>query len=360
MMLHDQHLQQALRNAPDIELTPGDATRNAVLTYANQVLKPRHKARQNRLADLLHSWHVSNWQLASMGSVFATLLVVVVFLHERPDDTIWVASAPTEATIAENGKGAADAVSSSKQFSDNKIAEAVIEEKSLARKSLGKLSQDKEFAKDVQVDKPQAALPAAPAESAVIADAGSKNEGLLRRKSEVPSVATAASAEADKFAVASAPEAIATGNLAESNADLKTRGQEQLAKRSLSAAEVRLEAKSKADSAKVGAAMPAKTNAYDENFALAEAIETEGGKAIASKDIQAGKLRLLKVKENSVKGAGSVECPQPASQSLNIDALTGYKIVMIHICGTSEALSKEVDNYNQTMRDRHAKDGQVK
>lgn len=356
MTLRDQHLQQALRNAPDRELAPSDATRSAVLTYANQMLEPRHKAWQSRLTDLVHGWHVSNWQLASMGSVLATLLVVVVFWHEQPD----VASAPTEATIAENSKGATDAVSSSKQFSDNKIAEAAIEEKSSAQRSLEKPSQNKEFAKDVPVDRPRAALPATPAESAVMADAGAKNEGLLSRKSEAPSVATAGTAETDKLVVASAPEAIVTGNLAESDADLKARGQEQFAKRSLPAAEARIEAKSKADSAKVGAAMPTKTNVDDENSALAEAIKMEGGKAIANKDIQAGKLRLLKIEEQLTKGLDTVKCPQPASQPLRIDALTSYKIVMINVCATSEDLSKEVDNYNQAMRDWHAKDGQAK
>lgn len=344
MTLHDQHLQQALRNAPDREFMPGDATRNAVLTYANQVSKPRHKAWQSRLTDLLQGLHVSNWQLASMGSVLATLLVVVVFWHERPDDTSWVTE-PTEATIADNSKGVADAVSS-RSFPDNKIAEAVIEEKPLARKSLGKLSQDKEFAKDVQADKPQAALPAAPAESTVVAsaDAVARNEGLLSRKSEVPSVATVETAEAD--------------NLAKNDADLKARGQEHAVKKSMSAAEVRTEAKSKAAPAKVGATMPAKTNAYDENAALIGDIEKEGGKAIASKDIQAGNLRLLKIEEQFVKGLDPVKCPQPATQSLNIDALTGYKIVMINICNASKSLFNEVDSYNQMMRDWHAKDGQ--
>jgi hypothetical protein len=346
MTLHDQHLQQALRNAPDRELMPSDATREAVLTYANKVLKPHHKAWQSRLTDLLHGLHGSNWQLASMGSVLATLLVVVVFWYERPDDTSWVTE-PTEVTIADNSKGVADAVSS-RSFPDNKIAEAVIEEKPLVQKSLGKLSQDKEFAKDVQVDKPQAALPAAPAESTVVASADTvaRNEGLLSRKSEVPSVATVETAETD--------------NLAESDVDLNAGGQEHAVKKSMAAAEVHTEVKSKTASAKVGATMPAKTNAYDENATLIGGIEREGGKAIASKDIQAGNLRLLKIEEQFVKGSDPVKCPQPATQSLNVDVLTGYKVVMINICTASKALPGEVDNYNQTMRDWHAKDRQAK
>jgi hypothetical protein len=76
MSLHDEHLQQALRHAPDSEQMPDAATRNAVLAYADHVLKSHQKTWLSRLTDGLHEWHISSWQLASMGSVVVAVLVV--------------------------------------------------------------------------------------------------------------------------------------------------------------------------------------------------------------------------------------------------------------------------------------------
>lgn len=354
MTLHDEHLQQALRHAPDRELTPDDATRDAVLAYAGKVLKPRHETWLNHLTGILHNWHVSNWQLASMGSMVATLLVVVVFWHARPEETIRVASAPTEVSATESSASAAGAVAGM-QIPDKKIAEAA-------------LSQ--EYPKDVSVGKARSALPVAPAASTVVADVGAdaENVGQLKKKSEVPSTVMPSIAGADKFAEASAPEAIATpginaapvskGNIAMDSAAENDVVKEQVARKSAPVGMVRTEPKNKpASTTAAGAAVPAEVYRGDGNSALATAVSQDGGSVIANKDISAGVLRNLYLGKYFIAKTPH-ECSQLQTDGLPlVDDVTGYRIEIISGCYSTARLIEEVDHYNQAMREWHARGG---
>jgi hypothetical protein len=362
--LHDEHLQQALRHAPDQELTPNDATRNAVLAYASKVIKPRHATWLGRLAGVLHNWHVSNWQLASMGSVVATLLAVVVFWHGQPEETIWVASVPTEISTAESSESAADAVPG-KQISDKKIAEVAIPQ---------------EYPKHAGEDKAWSVLPAAPTASTVVAgvgvDAGAENVGQLKQKSEVPSSVEPSIAETGKFAAASAPEAIVTpginaapvskGNIVMDRVAESGVAKEQVARKSVPVAMARTESKNNpapsiavgtAVGTTLGAAAPAEVYQGDGNSALASAISKGGGRAIANRDISTGVLRNLYLAKHFVAKT-PLECGQlrPDGMPL-VDDITGYRIEIISGCYSTEHLIKEVDNYNQAMREWHARGG---
>jgi hypothetical protein len=93
-------------------------------------------------------------------------------------------------------------------------------------------------------------------------------------------------------------------------------------------AETQSEAKSESSRA-VAAAKPAMTSSN----ALAQAISKEGGKTVASRDIQVGRLRILDL----------------SKQAARVDDETGYRIEFI--ADDSGTLAAEVAAYNQTMRD---------
>lgn len=56
MSLQDQHLQQALKHAPDSELMPSDATRKAVLAYVHNSLTQAHEKWLSRPSNVWHEW----------------------------------------------------------------------------------------------------------------------------------------------------------------------------------------------------------------------------------------------------------------------------------------------------------------
>ena len=110
MSLQDQHLQQALKHAPDSEQMPSDATRKAVLAYADNALKKTHENWLTRLSNVWHKWFGSSWHITGIGSAVATVLVVVVFWHELPDDTMRKVAAPSERTERRSVDGTTDSV----------------------------------------------------------------------------------------------------------------------------------------------------------------------------------------------------------------------------------------------------------
>ncbi len=349
MSLHDEHLQQALRHAPDSEQMPDAATRNAVLAYADHVLKSHQKTWLSRLTDGLHEWHISSWQPASMGSVVVAVLVVAVFWHERPDETIWIASAPTGTVASLDSQRAADAILG-KQLSDNSVVAAA-----------------QESAKDSQKDKAQPMPPAASAESTKVAsaDAVADKVGQLEQRSELPAFVASPVVEKDKIAAANAPEAMSPS--VNTNATLRGAvvaestvknesdvAREHLARKPAPKVTARTAPLLPTDTAAIGAALPAE---HDGNRALAIAISKEGGKVLANKDISTGVFRHIYLGKYFLAKSPS-ECEQLQSDLPLADDVTGYRIEFISGCHATERLIKEVELYNQAMREWHAGNGQ--
>jgi hypothetical protein len=82
-------------------------------------------------------------------------------------------------------------------------------------------------------------------------------------------------------------------------------------------------------------------------------INSRGGIVTANKDIQALRLRLLALDQQSVQANGT--CLPPSQHPVVIDMTTGYNIETLRVCNVSASLLDEVEAYNQTMRNWHAK-----
>lgn len=368
MSLQDQHLQQALKSAPDKDMVPNDVTRLAVLSYANQAVKRRDETWLNHVFNLLRKWLGAGWHMAGIGSAVATVLVVVVFWHELPDDTMRKVVTPSEETqisatdsVVESPSGAASAEKSVGRASSDAI---------LPAQEFSEKMVENKAAIDKKPGKAKSASPAVPASRAAITNADQpaiKNSGLVETvplaaaplaiEPEIPEVAAPAPAPMmqDKALVASAPAANASTNdvastttkgelakelQAESDASLRTRNENIIAKKSSAKAGV------------LGASAPKAVTQPQEKQVLLARIKNEGGNALANQDIQVGNLRLLKV-EIQAKDFDMLNCPQLLDKTITVDALTGYKVESVGSCDATDSLLKEVEVYNQTMRDWH-------
>lgn len=345
-LLKDKHLQKALQHAPDSDVAPSDAMRKTVLDYANKTLKPRSESWFTRGINAFNYWQLPRWQLAGMGSLAASLLVVVIIWHENPDDPMQVATAPTEVSEAEpelaQGELARDDLNQAEQ--SQQVAAAPAPESASAEIAAPKV-QDKMEAKAVAKNKlakqeiealPQVAAIDAPSDQVIVASApeltskqdAEKDPASVQHKQRtapnesapIPAPVAAAPASASAEPSADAMSGQETGKSIEKMPDAEARSDN-----------------SRSEISSAAAAKPALTR----NITLAQAISLEGGKALANKDFQAGNLRILYLSKNAPEAAPL------------LDEATGYRIELI----TDDAVNlvAEVAAYNQTMREWHLK-----
>lgn len=90
MSLHDKHLQQALKNAPDSDMAPSDAVRKKVLDYAEDTAQPKRVNFFKRCVKLFSDWRMTSWQLVGMGTVASVLFITVVLRGQLPGDSLWL------------------------------------------------------------------------------------------------------------------------------------------------------------------------------------------------------------------------------------------------------------------------------
>ncbi len=368
MSLQDQHLQRALNNAPDRDMTPSNATRASVLAYADKALKSKQTSWSKRMAILLHEWLGSSWQMAGIGSAVATVLVVIVFWHTLPDDTMRKISTASEDTkisktdsAMEHAPEAASAEKSLRQTPP--VAAAPLQESSAS------VSEYKATI-DERPSKAKSASVAATANQEKLTKADQptlKNSHLTEVmpqlapaaiEPEVPAeLAAPASSVQDKApAPAPAPIAVARSVEASSAATKGELSKEMQAENNVSLntpREKMVTKKLTANADTLGASAPRGVSQAQENQALLAKIKHEGGKSLANQDIQAGNLRLLKVEMLS-KDLGTLNCPQLADKVITLDATTGYKIQSFASCDATDSLLQEVEIYNQTIRDWHS------
>jgi hypothetical protein len=304
--------------------------------------------------------------MAGVGSAVAIVLVVIVFWHGLPDDTMRkVATASEEAEISSTDSSVA------------RLPEVAAVEEYLDRASSGVVAAapessavivDNKATIDAKLGKAKSARPAAAVSREPLASEGQpalKNSGLVEAipqgaaptgiNSEIPAGAAPAPTPVaqDKAVVVSPPVMVASpaeasstamkGELskelqAESDASLKRRNENIMAKKS----SLKVDA--------LGASAPKAATEPQENQVLLARIKNEGGKVAAIQDIQAGNLRLLKIETQS-KDLDMLNCPQLMPQAMVVDALTGYKIESVGSSDATASLLKEVEVYNQTVRD---------
>lgn len=90
MSLHDEHLQQALKNAPDSDMAPSDAVRKKVLDYAEGTAQPKRINFFKHCVKLFSDWRMTSWQLVGMGTVASVLFITVVLRGQLPGDSLWL------------------------------------------------------------------------------------------------------------------------------------------------------------------------------------------------------------------------------------------------------------------------------
>lgn len=90
MSLRDEHLQQALKNAPDSDAAPTDAVRQKVLAYAENRLKPRREGLFKKWLNRFRDWHITSWQLVGMSTVASILFATVLLRDQSSDTPIWL------------------------------------------------------------------------------------------------------------------------------------------------------------------------------------------------------------------------------------------------------------------------------
>ena len=338
--LQDKHLQKALQHAPDSEVAPSEFARKAVLEYADKSLKTRHKIKQisffARAIKAFNDWQLPRWKMAGMGSLAASLLVVVMIWHENPDDPlqvdpIQVATAPEAASSAEsryetksaeNELAKDDAAKNAVIQAEQAIAEsapvanepAVASAESTAANLQDKVTAKAKSAKSEAQAVPQAAAIGTPADKTVPARAAESASTQALEKGADSTSANEAAVTAE-VAAESAP-AVPTAPAAV----LQTEMDDNAASTEQTSAEQKSEAEKPAAVSKRSAVLP-KIGATKAQ-----------GIAKAKQDIQAGVLRIL-----------ATEWP---ANKLLVDEATGY-----HVQVVKDLAAEELAAYNQTMRD---------
>jgi|GEM_PF-1235540 len=346
MMLHDEHLTQALRHAPDRAISPSVESRAAILEYARQSLAAPKKSLYVTLQEWWRSWHVANWQLASAGGVFAAVLVLVVFWHGQPKDSEWVDATPAHIAAVESAvaDSAADATAQdNNQFKSDQPIESDHIDNQLLKDRLPEVAARAESIPQ-QTERALSAMPSTPA--AVSEDAVSVT-ALAKKKSKAEIVALPAEPVFKKSAPPAAKPSL-------------TQGAEKLVTGAEVESIVPAQIHEKRSAIGGGAQSKRKTGLpgdVSSGAALAEAIGKEGGQEVARRDIEAGVLRHLYLEEALPSQSTQACIPSQSNAVGRLDSVTGYRVEVISGCYSSATLMKEVEIYNQTLRDWYVKTG---
>ena len=363
-LLKDQHLLKALQNAPDSDIAPSDATRKTVLGYADKAVKLRRDSWLTRAINAFNHWQLPRWQLAGMGSLAVSFLVVVMIWHENPEDPIQVATAPEAAQSEIVQSEAAPRAEQSPQVAapaTETMSAPVAASAEIAAPKVPDKMEEKAVAKTKPAKPetaPQGAAIEAPSDKTIVASApeAASTQEVAKDTSSVRLKEGAASNEAASMPapVAAAPVPVAesapVAASAEASGDAMTNQAtpSNKAVKKMADAEAQLEAKSdnsrpensRPENSVAAAAKPALAR----NITLAQAISKEGGQAMANKDIQAGNLRILYLRKSA-----------PTAAPL-LDEVTGYRTELI--ADDAANLAAEVAAYNQAMRDWHLNQNQ--
>lgn len=315
MSLQDEHLQTALRNAPDRDLAPSKNVRDKVLNYANHAIKPAPENWLKWVLSAFANWRVKAWQVAGMGALASVLLVIVMVRDQVPQDTIWA-----ESTVEELAQNSVEAPAAATSEIEQEAAKGEVSPSVAAPAQQNmpmRMERTAPKAKDTLTKKiaPAEVFAKPLGESTEMA----ASPPAMADKAEV----TAATEAPEAAVVAAAPASAASSSSATSNATSNTTSAE-------TDAEI--------GRAKTATAMRKLATNKD---ATVEKLLTQGGADLAKQDIAVGNLRVLKLEMAS--------CDKFTKHETR-DATTNYKIEVINACELdANILQKEVDTYNQTM-----------
>jgi hypothetical protein len=309
LSLRDEHLQQALKHAPDSDLAPSELVRKNVLNYAKhskqtsqyqflaspfslsaKALSRMRKSHGHWLAGLLPN--IKNWQWAGMSSVAVALLAALMLREQLPEEPIWRESKVRE--VAQNSAPAPE-IALKEERADMAATPASIQEEAPAR-TTGAQTKAKASATTPELADKDNVVVAAAAEVAAPLQVPAE-QALAKQDNGVVAENTA---KTEARGVASAPASDAVASAEQTIASVE-----------------KSEAEKPAAAAK-------------KSLTLVDAVAL--GVAKANQDIHAGVLRIL-------------VADWPADKSL-VDESTGYRVEL-----SADLVPAELDAYNQTMRD---------
>jgi len=312
--LQDKHLQTALHHAPDQDLAPSQSVRKSILNYANNAIKSAPENWLRRSLNAFVNWHLKTWQVTGMGALASMLLVIVMVREQAPEEPIWVEP-------------------------DNKSVAQV------------EVSQSKAEIPAANAPEVYQALPE-PAERAAPMREEAKAKPSLEKR-ELATQEAPAKELAEKTQIALAPELPKMAEMADAAEAVQApeAAVVAVAPKPKPSPAVELEAKkslSNARQANIGVVNEAPMSDAQMSQALnIGALIKQGGEATAKQDIAAGNLRVLKIETQACDIATK-------HQAHDVD--TNYNVMVI--CDAddkarSEQLQREVNAYNQTMRNWH-------
>jgi hypothetical protein len=303
LSLRDEHLQQALKHAPDSDLAPSELVRKNVLDYAKhskqasqyqflaslfslsaKALSRMRKPHRNWLAGLLPN--IKNWQWAGMSSVAVALLAALMLREQLPEEPIW---------------------------SESKVRE---------------VAQNTAPAPEIALKEERADMAAAPA--SIQEEAPARTTGAQEKAKEESFATTPELADKDNVVVATAPEVAAPP------APLQASAEQALSKQDNGVVAENTAKIEAAPAASAGQRSEAEKPAAAAKKSVTLVDAGALGVAKANQDIHAGVLRIL-----------VADWPQdkPMDKPL-LDESTGYRVEL-----AADLVPAELDAYNQTMRD---------
>jgi len=310
--LHDEHLKTALRYSPDQDLAPSQSVQESVLNYANNAIKPAPENWLRRSLNAFANWHLKTWQVTGMGALASMLLVIVMVREQAPEEPVWVES--------DNKSVAQTEVSQSKAKTPAANAPKVYQ------------------------------APPEPAERAASMREEAKAKPSLEKR-DLATQESPAKELAETTQIVSAPELPKTADMANAAEAVQAPEAALVAAAPKPTPPVELEANkslSRARQANVGAVNEAPMSDAQMSQALnIGALLKQGGEATAKQDIAVGNLRVLKIETQACDIATKHEAH---------DEDKNYNVIVICDADNkalSEQLQREVNAYNQTMRNWH-------
>lgn len=96
MSLHDEHLQQALKQAPDSDLAPSDAVREKVFAHVESAMQPKSNRLVRWFSDL------GRIQLVGISSIATAVIVMLMVYPQAPDDAVWSGAEEADIALSDN------------------------------------------------------------------------------------------------------------------------------------------------------------------------------------------------------------------------------------------------------------------
>jgi hypothetical protein len=382
MSLQDEHLKKALRNAPDNDAAPNDATRRQVLDYATKASKQAgaHNSNVTKQSWLLSSlsriWqNINSWPVTAVSGAMTAMLVVAVFWEQQPKQPVFSTNESDQMDVAQ----AKQAPESLDRTFNAKPTAKLKRRKAVEKEPLAKAKKN-----DLPVsDNASAGVVALEAEERVAAPPPVLERENAFEMADKQVVEVANPPERPKTVMPETATTIAEAQkeakviMAEKDADAEVSGRAGLPRKEV--ADIVIAANEKNKAKLEGAAARASTTVASAPVTMDEiAVARALGNANALKDIAAGNLRIITLANTRFKkreltedvglsnrtlepsttlGSGVFDESVVANDTINntADEVTGYRLEVITGRPATEAVKAEIGAYNASMRAHYQK-----